>query len=123
LVSGPEHGLPSDTADPLINSFCWQLERGPDLTGLQLIVVVDDSGSASKSWRDFLWQTFTRSDPASDSYGLGSFSRCKHWGCTGALVIDARLKSYHPEVLESDPEVKRRVKDLAGPGGPLHGLF
>jgi 4-hydroxy-3-polyprenylbenzoate decarboxylase len=66
---------------------------------------------------------FTRSDPASDIYGVGAFIHRKHCGCRGALVIDARLKPHHPAPLEEDPAVAKRVDALAAPGGPLHGLI
>lgn len=95
--------------------------RVPD--GFALVVIVDDSEFAARSLDNWLWVTFTRSDPASDVYGVGAFSHRKHWGCHGPLVIDARLKPHHPPPLEVDPAVAKRVDALAAPGGPLHGLF
>jgi len=70
-----------------------------------------------------LWVTFTRSDPASDIYGIGASVEQKHWGCSGALVIDARLKPHHAPPLEEDPEIARRVDRLAESGGPLHAIL
>jgi 4-hydroxy-3-polyprenylbenzoate decarboxylase len=70
-----------------------------------------------------LWVTFTRSAPASDIEGIGSFCHVKHWGCHGSLVIDARRKSFHAPPLDDDPEVERRVDRLGAPGGLLHGLI
>ena len=64
-----------------------------------------------------------RSNPAADVYGIGAFTREKHWGCTGALVIDARIKPHHAPPLVEDPAVARRVDALAAPGGPLHGIL
>ena len=87
------------------------------------MVVVDDSQFASESLRNFLWVTFTRSNPASDVYGIGDFLVEKHWGCRGPLVIDARVKPHHAPVLEEDPEITRRVDALGAPGGPLHGII
>ena len=74
-------------------------------------------------WANFLWVTFTRSDPASDSYGLESFTHNKHWGCSGPFVIDARAKPHHAPGLEEDPALVKRVEALAAPGGSLHGIF
>jgi 4-hydroxy-3-polyprenylbenzoate decarboxylase len=88
-----------------------------------LVVVVDDSEFAARALDNFLWVTFTRSDPASDVFGVGAFTHRKHWGCRGPLVIDARLKPHHPAPLESDPAVAKRVDALAAPGGPLHRLI
>jgi 4-hydroxy-3-polyprenylbenzoate decarboxylase len=82
-------------------------------------VIVDDSDFASRSLDNFLWTTFTRANPAADIYGVGSFLEQKHWGCTGPLVIDARLKPHHAPPLVADPAVSRRVDALAARGGPL----
>jgi len=67
--------------------------------------------------------TFTRSDPAADIYGVGASTSCKKWGCSGPLVIDARVKPHHAPPLIEDPAVERRVDQLAAPGGPLHGVY
>ncbi len=45
------------------------------------IVVVDNSDFAARSLNNFLWTTFTRSDPAADVFGIDSFVQNKHWGC------------------------------------------
>ena len=87
------------------------------------IVIVDDSQFVAESLRNFLWVTFTRTNPAADIHGIESFTTNKHWGCRGPLVIDARLKPHHAPPLVEDPEVSRRVDALAAPGGPLHGII
>jgi 4-hydroxy-3-polyprenylbenzoate decarboxylase len=92
------------------------------LEGTPLFVVADDAAFTAEDWTNFLWVTFTRSDPATDMYGAGAFTHCKHWGCRGPLIIDARLKSFHAPALETDPDVERRVDELGAPGGPLHGF-
>ena len=97
-------------ASDSINVFRW-------------IVVVDNSQFVAESLRNFLWVTFTRTNPAADIYGIEQFIEQKHWGCRGALVLDARIKPHHAPVLEEDPEVTRRVEQLAAPGGPLHGVY
>ena len=88
-----------------------------------LIVLVDDSEFAVRTLSNFLWVTFTRSNPAADVSGIGASIEQKHWGCTGSLVIDARIKPHHAPPLEEDPEVSRRVDALAATGGPLHGVI
>jgi 4-hydroxy-3-polyprenylbenzoate decarboxylase len=122
LIQGPAHTLPRDTQDPDLNALAEHLERQTRLEGIPLIVVVDDSSFAAASWDNFLWAAFTRSDPATDTYGLGVVNRPKHWGCS-VLIIDARLKTYHAPPLETDPEVDRRVSALGAPGRPLHGIL
>lgn len=89
----------------------------------RLIVLVDDSEFASRSLDNFLWVTFTRSNPATDVHGIEEFTEHKHWGCHGPLIIDARLKQHHAPPLKENPEVTRRVNELATNGGPLSGIL
>ena len=86
-------------------------------------MVVDDAEFTAQRLKNFLWVTFTRSDPASNLHGIESSIEDKHWGCRGSVVIDARIKSHHAPPLIEDPSITRRVDELAAPGGPLHGLF
>lgn len=108
-------------SEPAVSAFCAAYP-GDAIAGFPLVVLADDSEFAAQSVRNFLWVTFTRSNPAADVHGLGAFSRQKHWGCTGSLIIDARIKPHHAPPLAEDPEVSRRVDQLAAKGGPLHGL-
>ena len=94
-----------------------------DLGGFPLVVLTEDSGFASRNISNFLWVTFTRSNPSHDIYGVGAFIRHKHWGCTGPLIIDARLKPHHAPPLIEDPTVTRRVDELALKGRSLHGIL
>ncbi len=84
-----------------------------------LVVIVDDSNFTARSLSNFLWVTFTRANPAADIHGIGSFTERKHWGCTGPLVIDARIKPHHAPPLVEDAEVSKRIDALAARGGPL----
>jgi 4-hydroxy-3-polyprenylbenzoate decarboxylase len=122
LLQGPRHDRPRDAGDPLVEDLCRKLEPVAD-SFPPLVVLADDSGFAGRSWDDFLWVAFTRSDPATDIYGAGAFVHCKHWGCSGPLVIDARLKSYHAPFLEPDPDAEKRAEELGAPGGSLHGII
>jgi 4-hydroxy-3-polyprenylbenzoate decarboxylase len=96
--------------------------RNSELGAFPLIVVVDDTEFTARSLSNFLWVTFTRSNPAADVQGVGAFVRDKHWGCTGPLVIDARIKPHHAPPLEEDPAITKRVDALFARGGPLHGI-
>ena len=106
-----------------IAAFCRSFAQDDPIRGFPLVVIVDDSAFAAQSLRNFLWVTFTRSDPAADIDGIDSFIEKKHWGCTGPLVIDARIKPHHAPPLVDDPAIERRVDELAAPGGPLHGVY
>lgn len=86
-----------------------------------VIVICDDSNFIAQRLSNFLWVTFTRSNPAFDLYGVNSRTEHKHWGCD-QLIIDARRKPHHAPALETDPEVERRVDRLFEKGGSLHGL-
>jgi 4-hydroxy-3-polyprenylbenzoate decarboxylase len=92
------------------------------LAGLPLVVIVDDAEFAARTLDNFLWVTFTRSDPARDVHGVGAFVEHKAWGCRGPVVIDARAKPHHAPPLVEDPAVTRRVDALFARGGSLHGL-
>lgn len=122
-VSGPACTIRKGEADPRMEALCAALEGVEGLDGFPLIVVCDDSRFAAKHLDNFLWVTFTRSDPAADIYGVGAGMVCKQWGCTGPLVIDARVKPHHAPPLIEDPAVERKLDQLAAPGGPLHGLY
>jgi 4-hydroxy-3-polyprenylbenzoate decarboxylase len=122
VVQGPawqgQRGLPATD----LEHFCREVPPGDPLRAFPLLVVVDDSEFAARTLANFLWVTFTRSDPAADLHGVDAAVHAKHWGCAGPLLIDARLKPHHPSPLEDDPAVERRVDALGAPGGPLHGL-
>jgi 4-hydroxy-3-polyprenylbenzoate decarboxylase len=98
------------------------LGEQPQLDAFPLVILCDDSEFCARSLENFLWVTFTRSNPAADVRGGGERVVDKHWGCQGPLVIDARIKPYHAPPLEDDPEVARRVDRLFAQGGPLAAL-
>jgi 4-hydroxy-3-polyprenylbenzoate decarboxylase len=107
----------------VIEKFCAAITIDDPLNRFPLMVIVDDTDFTATSLGNFLWVTFTRSNPAADIYGAGEFVEQKHWGCRGSLVIDARRKPHHAPPLVEDPVVSRRVDALAAAGGPLHGIL
>jgi len=106
-----------------VRRFCAAYRPDESVNDVPLIVLVEDSDFAARSLDNWLWVTFTRSNPAADIDGVGAFTRQKHWGCEGALVIDARIKPHHAPPVVEDPAVAKRVDALAAPGGPLHGIL
>ena len=108
---------------PEIATFCRSFHPDDAIRAFPLVVIVDDSDFVARNLGNFIWVTFTRSDPAADVEGIDSFTEKKHWGCSGPLVIDARIKPHHAPPLVDDPAVERRVDALAAPGGPLHGIY
>jgi len=123
VVEGPTYRADEYGRDEAVQRFSESYTRADAVNGFPLIVIVDDSEFSARTLGNFLWTTFTRSNPASDTYGIESFMVDKHWGCLGSLVIDARSKPRHPPPLVEDPEVTRRVDELAAPGRPLHGVI
>lgn len=107
-----------------INSMDQWLEAvtSCDLSGIALIVWCDDAGFTTADWPNFLWVTFTRSNPSHDVFGVGQFIEFKHWGCQGPLVIDARIKPHHAPVLEPDQATVIKVDKMFSKGGPLYEL-
>lgn len=122
-VDGPSATSPRGAGDPRMEEFCSFFAADDPVNRFPLVVVTDDSDFTARTFDNFLWVTFTRSDPAADTYGIGASTSGKHWGCSGALVIDARRKPHHAPPLEEDPRVEKRVDALGAPGGVLHGII
>ncbi len=118
-VEGPPHAGDGSS----LRRFCGTIPPHDPTREFPLVVIVDDSDFTARSWRNFLWVTFTRSNPAVDLDGVDAFCDFKHWGCRGPLVVDARIKPHHAPPLLDDPAVEKRVDALAAPGGPLHGIY
>lgn len=94
-----------------------------ELSGLPLIILCDDAAFTAQTINNLVWVTFTRSNPSHDIYGIGSFTEHKHWGCTGPLIIDARIKPHHAPVLEKDPATEKLVDRMGEKGGSLYGII
>ncbi|HET8963451.1 MAG TPA: UbiD family decarboxylase domain-containing protein, partial [Chitinophagales bacterium] len=88
-----------------------------------LLILCDDSDFVAQSINNFLWITFTRSNPSHDVHGIHSFTSNKHWGCNGSLVIDARKKNHHAPELIKDPAIEKKVDALGARGKSLHGII
>lgn len=93
------------------SQLCKHLERY-NLHHVPLIVLTDNSDFTAQSLSNFIWVTFTRTNPSHDIQGVEAFTEHKHWGCRGPLVIDARKKPHHAPELESDPAVVQKAQKL-----------
>lgn len=122
-ISGPRFEAADGRSDAHLATLCNAVPADDPLRAFPLWVIVDDADFTSRTLANFLWTTFTRSNPATDVHGVDSFTLHKHWGCRGPLVIDARAKPHHAPPLLEDPDVSRRVDALAARGGPLHGIL
>nr|MBC7612934.1 UbiD family decarboxylase [Pseudopedobacter sp.] len=100
-----------------------QYLKDKELTGLPLIIFCDDAGFTAQTLNNFVWITFTRSNPSHDIYGINSFTEHKHWGCKGPLIIDARIKPHHAPPLILDSKVEEKIAELGKIGGSLHEII
>lgn len=115
-IEAPKFSGPDSRAD--LQRFCREYSDR-SAAAFPLITLVDDSEFAARSLNNWLWVTFTRSNPAADLDGIDSDVVDKHWGCRGAVVIDARLKPHHAPPLVEDPQVTAKVDARAARGGEL----
>lgn len=106
-------------SDSAVRDALSTISAHDPLNQFPLLVLCDDSDFASRDLRNWLWVTFTRSNPAVDIYGIEEFVQDKHWGCRGSLLIDARYKPQLAPPLVEDPAISARVDALAARGGPL----
>lgn len=105
-----------------IEQLSINLASSNELDQIPLIVLTEDSEFVSRNLNNFLWVTFTRSNPSHDIHGVRSFVKNKHWGCAGPLIIDARLKPQHAPPLVEDQKITQRVNEMGRTGGCLHGI-
>ncbi len=101
-----------------LRRFCREYADRTD-AAFPLITLVDDCEFAARSLSNWLWVTFTRSNPAVDLEGVDSDVVDKHWGCRGAVVIDARIKPHHAPPLVEDPVTVAKVDARAARGGAV----
>ncbi len=121
-ITAPAWSTGPHKIDPAAGTFSEQVLADSAVNRFPLVVLTDESEFCAQSLSNFLWVTFTRSNPAADIYGVDSFTEQKHWGCRGSLIIDARLKAHMAPALEADAEVSKRVDRLFARGGSLHGI-
>jgi 4-hydroxy-3-polyprenylbenzoate decarboxylase len=86
------------------------------------IVWCDDAVFTAANIRNFLWVSFTRSNPSHDLHGLGAAVENKHWGCEGPVLLDARIKPHHAPAMTADPAVESNIDRLFQKGGSLYGI-
>jgi UbiD family decarboxylase len=100
VVQGPAFDADRDFAD--------RLAADPALATWPLVVLADDAAAAARDERSFLWQVFTRFEPAADVHGRRSVVR-NHLSFAPPVVIDARTKPWMPKLVEADLTTTRLV--------------
>ena len=102
----------------ILNTQCSKFND--QLKNIPLIIICDDADFLSDQLNNFLWVTFTRSNPSHDIYGVESFTQYKHWGCKGPIIIDARIKPHHAPPVEKDRATEKNIERLFNRGGSLY---
>ncbi len=106
-----------------VNRLKKHLHFQSGLETLPMLVIADDSEFCARSFANFLWVTFLRSNPSHDIYGVNEKIEYKHWGCIPPFIIDARRKPFHADPLEPDQKTIDKVNGLAKKGGSLSGVI
>lgn len=98
-------------------------EHLPALDGIVQIVICDDAAFTAAKPGNYLWVTYTRSNPSHDIHGIASFISNKHWGCNGPMIVDARIKPHHAPAVVKDAATEKKIDRLFAKGGSLHGIL
>lgn len=101
-----------------IQQLCEAIQAKGAIPSCPMIILCDDSPFMSATINNFLWATFTRSNPAKDIYGVNSYYENKHWACDN-MIIDARIKPHHAPPLIADPTVEQNIGRFFAQGAGL----
>lgn len=104
-----------------MNKLSEAIQEQGALPSCPMIILCDDSEFLSEKIDNFLWATFTRSNPSHDIYGVNSSTEYKHWSCDN-VIIDARVKPHQAPPLIPDPTVQKHIERLFASGGSLSGV-
>ena len=77
--------------------------------GVALLIITEDASWMAQDFNNFIWATFTRTNPAKDIEGVDNYITNKHWGCKGPLILDATIKKHHAPAVIKDRDVETRV--------------
>jgi 4-hydroxy-3-polyprenylbenzoate decarboxylase len=80
--------------------------------GVCMLIITEDATWMASDLNNFIWATFTRTNPAKDMEGVDSFTTNKHWGCKGPLIFDATIKKHHAPAVVKDTETEKKVTAL-----------
>jgi len=111
--------LQEEEAQTTVHNICVAIKARHDWEGIVQVVLIDSPMRAENLLGDYLWMTYTRSNPAHDVHGVDAFTEQKHWGCKGAMVIDARKKPHHAPELEVSEATKQAIARFFKPGAAL----
>jgi len=101
VISGPSFEARPELGEELLPYVNEHLQEWP------LICLVDDADIADRQ-SSFLWTVFTRFDPAHDLYAKSTIVRNKI-RYEGPLLVDARMKPFYPDEVETRPDIAELV--------------
>lgn len=107
------------TANANPKNLAEALQSFPDKEKFPWITLTENSEFCAQSFDNWLWVTFTRSDPALDIYGVNERIANKHWACEVPLIVDARLKPKHQKPLSYPNAIIQRAKSILSSEGIL----
>ncbi|MCT8137135.1 UbiD family decarboxylase [Anaerobacillus sp. CMMVII] len=119
-IEGPNFTT-HENAEKELNELKTAIKEKGSMTTCPMIILCDDSEFISESVSNFLWVTFTRSNPSHDIHGVNSYYEHKHWGCDN-LIIDVRTKPHHAPPLIADPTVEKNIERFFVKGASLGSL-
>jgi UbiD family decarboxylase len=85
------------------------LAQEPAFKDWPLIVIVDDVKRAVANDESFLWNVFTRFEPAGNIFAQSETLERFHPTLNAPIVIDARMKPDYPDEVECDEATKKLV--------------
>jgi 4-hydroxy-3-polyprenylbenzoate decarboxylase len=89
--------------------------QGPNLLnklGVVMFILTENPTWMAEESNNFLWASFTRTNPSHDMEGVDSFIDQKHWGSNGPLIFDARIKKHHAPPVEKNAAIEKKVDVL-----------
>lgn len=97
------------TTAALQNELAGQGEALLAQEGVVFIIRTEDPIWMASDLNNFLWATFTRTNPSHDIEAIDAYTENKHWGAKGPLVFDATIKPHHAPPVLKDAAVEKRV--------------
>lgn len=124
VVEGPSFN--ADERKALMEKLAGAIAQWKFKDNYPLVSLIDsrpvlDDTLKGDNLNDFLWLTFTRSDPAQDIFGFNEQVTNKHWTAEAPLIIDARVKPHHQKALTLPEEIKERARKILRKEGILGG--
>lgn len=83
-----------------------------NINGVVMLILTEDPNWMAKEMNNFLWASFTRTNPSHDIEAVDSYYEQKHWGSKGPLIFDATIKKHHAPPVVKDEKVEKKVDEI-----------